>query len=376
MTELREHSQSPGTQQEDDEDVSGKGIVVACNPDDSGFTKRYAAALQAMLPSSPVYVGRDYFWDSPSDVGLLHLEWPEALVDWREPSETDLDSVRRRLSTWKAGSTIVATVHNTHPHRGDSQASRRLFRLVYESCHGIIHLGTASLDWFHSEYPDLAATPATTIPLGVCDWLPNPGTRRGSRNRLGLEDDESIVVSVGTIRSTRELQLLWRAFSRVPIRHKRLLVVGRLGFAETLFERFLARAKRHLSAKVRVIGFVPDADLYLYLDASDVLSIARGQILNSGSLPLGFTFGKVVVGPDSGNVGAILRSTGNPTYTPNDHRAFARALTSGLKLARQGKGDFNKAFALGTWSWPALMDDHLRFFQSLGFAARRPAAEG
>ena len=90
---------------------------------------------------------------------------------------------------------------------------------------------------------------------------------------------------------------------------------------------------------------VKDSDLPLYFAASDISLILRMKILNSGNLPLGFYMGNVVVGPDLGNVGAILRNTGNITFMPNDINSIVTSIMSGLELVETGKGVQNKQFA-------------------------------
>ena len=51
---------------------------------------------------------------------------------------------------------------------------------------------------------------------------------------------------------------------------------------------------------------------------SDVVFIQRCVILNSGVVPMAFLFGRGVVGPDSGNVGELLRVTANLVFSPSD----------------------------------------------------------
>lgn len=54
------------------------------------------------------------------------------------------------------------------------------------------------------------------------------------------------------------------------------------------------------------------------MSVADIALLQRVKILNSGSLPLNFYFGNVVVGPDVGNVGEILKKTGNPVFNVED----------------------------------------------------------
>ena len=84
--------------------------------------------------------------------------------------------------------------------------------------------------------------------------------------------------------------------------------------------------------------------------------IQRKRILNSGNLPMGFYFGKPVVGPDTGNVGEILRSTGNPVFDPGDCASVTAALLRGFECADAGLGRANRGFADREWALQKITD--------------------
>lgn len=59
------------------------------------------------------------------------------------------------------------------------------------------------------------------------------------------------------------------------------------------------------------VGTVPAEKVQYFVNAADALVISRLQVLNSANVKVGSSFGKVVVGPDSGVVGEILHQTGS-----------------------------------------------------------------
>ena len=111
--------------------------------------------------------------------------------------------------------------------------------------------------------------------------------------------------------------------------------------------------------------FVPDDQVQCYLNASDVLLIQRRNPLNSGNLVLGFTFGRVVVGPNQGNVGEILRTTGNPVFEPGCAKSFSNALDRGLTLSQQGHGEMNRRHADREWDLMKAGLQHVALYRSL-----------
>ena len=91
---------------------------------------------------------------------------------------------------------------------------------------------------------------------------------------------------------------------------------------------------------------IDECDLPYYMAASDVIFIQRKNALNFVNIPLAFLFHKIVVGPDTGNMGELLNSTGNPTFNP-DHKAdIIRALKEARQLSAWGKGEMNYTYAL------------------------------
>ena len=59
---------------------------------------------------------------------------------------------------------------------------------------------------------------------------------------------------------------------------------------------------------------------------------------------------KVVVGPNTGNVGSLLNATGNPTFDITKKDSIMVALKKGLKLAQMNKGENNRRYALTDFS--------------------------
>jgi len=97
-----------------------------------------------------------------------------------------------------------------------------------------------------------------------------------------------------------------------------------------------------------------------------VLFIPRLHVLNSGNITLGMTFGKVVVGPDSLDVGFLLQSTGNVVFDPNQPETAAAAVEKAMKLAKQNElGPANQRLALSEWSADQCAERYFNFFTEL-----------
>lgn len=323
-------------------------------------------ALKNHTAVKGIRMGVDCFWDDTIGTDIVHFHWPEALFRWRSPTSADLIKLDQRLQWWKARSLLVCTIHNRYPHYKDTPISHRLYETVYSRMDGFIHCGQASLDEFRQPYPAFGNVPHVVVPLGLQSEFPNTVTRRQTRDHLKLPNGAAVVLAFGELRHIEEGEQILRGFSAMGIPHKRLLIViNRLPKKEFL-RRFLFSSRSFLNPNIRChVGFVPIEDVQYFFNAANVLLISRLQILNSGNLQLGFTFGNVVVGPDTGVVGEILRNTGNPVFVPGNTESLTQALEEGYVLSKKNHGRENGEYAKKHWNWDLLGHQHVEFFGTL-----------
>ncbi len=168
-----------------------------------------------------------------------------------------------------------------------------------------------------------------------------------------------IITAFGKFRNREEIRMVLDAFSALRNKRKFLLAPRMFPFAKhpgqrNPLKRLLSLAGYYLvpallrlrNIRAGANGELIDNDeLPYYITASDVIFVQRKRILNSGNVPLAFLFRKVVAGPDNGNVGELLRETGNPVFSPDDNAGIVRALEQAGRLAEQGKGEENYRYA-------------------------------
>jgi glycosyltransferase involved in cell wall biosynthesis len=321
-------------------------------------------ALSKQRRIDRVYRGLEAFWNGSTDADIVHIQWPENLFKWREPSVSDLDALEETLTRWKARAPLLVTVHNRYPHYRNTPIFERLYRLVYRCADGMIHMGRVSLVETLDTNPALNATPQTVIPLGDYTCFPNVVTKAEARHSMGLRHDQFTALFFGSLRDAEETRLLLTGFRGTRIRHKHLLIAGRIALSRNPFVWAARGANLLLNPAISLRpGVIPDDRVQYYTNAADVVVIPRVQILNSSSVALGFTFGKVVVGPNTGVVGEILLETGNPTFVPQDPLSLATALEQAQALSAQGKGEQNLEYARRNWSWDDIAAQHVDFYE-------------
>lgn len=311
-----------------------------------------------------------FFWKEPDDTDIVHLHWPEWLLpEGREPTEDDLANMAETLRYWSSKAALITTIHNEHPHYRNTDAFRRLYELVYRHTDGFIHMGEASVRMIRERFPRASKEAQhTVIPHGDFRFFVNAGiSREGGRRHLGLPSNDFVILSLGWIRHLEELDLLLKGFNDYDDDEKKLVLANRLPWPSwKTLAHYTLRLKLRLSSNTLVkSSFVPPDNLPYFAEAADVLVIPRKKLLNSGNLQLGFTFGNVVVGPDEGVVGEILRATGNPVFNPENPASLSRAFGSAKELAAEGKGIENRSYAKEHWNWKTVSQSHVSFYEKV-----------
>jgi len=297
------------------------------------------------------------FWRQPADADVLHIQWPEALYNWKNPQPWEMARLASILDEWASMASIVTTVHNYKPR--DIENWRRLYRLVYQNSNGIVHLGEASRDWFLDRYDFASEKMHAVISHGNYTCFPDHVTSDEARRRLNLGPDDFVCLCFGAIRHSEERNLLVEAFDHLSARSKKLVVAGRF---LPLSRRELRYWRLRYDPRIDIHeGWIPDEEVQLYLRAADVLIIPREGVLNSGNVALGFTFGRPVVGPDEGVIGEVLTKTGNPVYEPGNAEALAEAIGR-VKDFQKQIGEQNKSYASKKMNWEKVASHHLDLY--------------
>lgn len=303
----------------------------------------------------------------PFDV--VHLQWPESVFIKGDYDERDISVLMKRLEhKKKLGAKIVITVHNKIPHKGDNEKSNILYKKVYQLCDGVIHMGEVSKAIINESHThDIKSARQTIIPHGNYEYFPNIVTRDEARKYLGITGSKIVVASIGAVRTDDEYRLIKTISKLLKKRDGLLLQIGHINTAkQNRFERFYKQRTLRLHKSIRQYGsYVADNEIQYYLNACDILLVPRVNTLNSGNVALGFTFGKIVLGPDCGVIGEDLKRQGNPVFRSIDEDDVTEALDHAIDLIITDTGKKNRDYAIKELNWDNLALQYLSFYKSL-----------
>ena len=294
--------------------------------------------------------GYNAFWD---DVlfrfDILHIHWPD-LLPTDNRTQSDLELYIDRLQKFKThGRKLIVTCHNLKPHYCSNPCEEEAYEKVYSLADIMIHLGGYSLRLMEKEYPNAKHV--------LCyhhtyDSLYYQIERDSCIKKLHLNPSKKYILCFGDFRDDEERVLVDKVSKYFHTKGVELLAPGYYRIVKRRNVMMLCRQwlkiklKELMTPGLHIYGrFVPNELLPYFYGASEVALIQRKKILNSGNLPIGFYFGRVVVGPNVGNVGEILESTGNPSFSPDDNDSIFAAVNLGLDLQSRGKGVTNCEYA-------------------------------
>lgn len=319
--------------------------------DDNPYVSVLCEGLR--LYAHEVICSIEEFWNNPTKYDLIFIQWPDVLPSKKQIESQDIEEIEKNIKKIKnKGVKMMVTVHNLHPHN-NNQYIKKIYELVYESVDAFHHMGNYSYEKFKKKYANAIHF---VVPHAVnFDESIACLDKIEYKKKYGLPLNKPTVIAFGAFRNNDERSMFldlsrtfffkccfWApSFNRV------------IGIKRNKLQKIATRIKYRFQGIKMFRGPINNVQAIEMVKASDILFIQRKEILNSGNLPLGFFCGCIVLGPDEGNVGDILRSTGNLTFNPHSkdsiHSAFIKALTMskgnsnlGLKNAEYAKKNWNK----------------------------------
>lgn len=273
--------------------------------------------------------------DYKEEYEIVNIHWPEYIFEWKEPTNNQLIQLKNHFKKWKKHSKIVYTLHDEKNHYKESESFDELFKLVFENCDAIIHLSKYSLNKYTKFFPNKEHT---VIEHPLYTTIPNNSTRNEAKEFLNINKNSKVILIFGQIRTYAEQKMILRSFKKIHQKNIVFLVARFPYIPPSYIPNFLKEKYRSLMFRFFKIKkryffgteFVNVNNIQYFLNASDVVYIARKNTLNSGNIPLAITFNKIAVGPNTGNMGEILDELNFPKFEPDNINSIVKELKTGI----------------------------------------------
>lgn len=239
-----------------------------------------------------------------------------------------LEGVVLSLVFRMAAGRYIYTAHNILPHNRERS---RFFRWVYRLVYRVPHFVVVHTPETRQVLIDQFGVPDAKIrvmSIGLNDEVAATALgRTGSRARLGYDDTAKVILFFGRIDEYKGLDLLIEAFDLLELPDARLMIAG--AFRSTGYrERILAAiAGARCRADIRLDArLIPNEEVGILFNASDVLCLPYRNIYQSGLLFLAMRFGKPVVTTNVGSLAEFVTRGIGLVARSNDAQGLADAI--------------------------------------------------
>lgn len=297
---------------------------------------------------------------------IVYFQWPDYSFSEDRLTNCLPSLLKKRLTLIKrAKVSIVAHCHNLKPHVPSGGLIEELYDIIYGMSDIMVHMGEFSRDYCENKYSNAKHI---IVPHHIYSAFKFNFSRDQCCKELNLPIGKKNILCFGVFRTKEER--LFVSSLRKYFKKTEFNFVTPGFYCEKVLQRDLLKALRALICTIyyKIRGFrftkktLNEITLQKYFCASDIVMIQRSMILNSGNLPLGYAAGKVVIGPDTGNVGVILKQTNNPVYEFGNILSVERALYKALTLEQKGVGLTNRLYAIQNWNSDVVALTLIRLF--------------
>jgi len=254
------------------------------------------------------------------------------------------------------GIKLIWTVHNLKQHENTYRdiEIRYTKKLIFFADKLIAHCPSAKTEiikFFKFNNPDKIVI----IPHGnFVPYYTNEMDRSTAQTQLNIGSEKLTFLFLGEVRYYKGILDLIDTFNALPADTARLIIAGRSN-SEKLTNEICQNSDRNKNIITR-FEYIPDQEIQIYINASDVMVFPYRDILTSGGIFLGMSFAKPIIAPRIGCIKDTFQSNPNCLlYEVNNpeglYESVKYALANREKLVEIGVN--NKKLA-NQYAWPII----------------------
>ena len=308
-------------------------------------------------------------------------------------SHTWYANMAGHLASLLHGVPHVVTAHSLEPMRpwkaeqlgGGYAVSSWVERTAYDAAAGVIAVSAAMRDDVLRSYPDVDPAKVSVVHNGIDTELWSPTDNPDRVRELGLDPDRPSVIFVGRITRQKGLPLFLQAAAKLPPDVQLILCAGAPDTKEIEAEvrGLVDGLAQTRSGVVWIAEMLPRADVVALLTAATVfacpsiyepLGIVNLEAMACETAVVATATGgipEVVVDGETGWLVPIEQAqdgTGTPLQPERYVADLAAALTDAVSdpVRAASYGTAGRLRAQQSFSWPAIAEETLKVYRSLG----------
>ena len=283
---------------------------------------------------------------------IVHLHWLPRFKPGVLGLRRALGFCLRVVLLRMLGRRFVWTVHNLYSHDAASRRGERwMTRLIVACASKIIVHSESARRLVLREFTHTDADKIAVVNHGhYVRSYENTVSAAEARARLQIDPAAIVILFLGNIRPYKGVPELVEAYQRLNAPASVLLIAGR-----SLHDPTVSAIEQKIAGDPRIafrLGYVPDDDVQLYMNACNVVAFPYHDILTSGAIVLAMSFGRPCVAPAIGSIPDVLDRDGAFLYDVNDRNGLSEAMKAAIRdrhrLPEMGAHNLRRA---REWGW-------------------------
>jgi len=260
------------------------------------------------------------------------------------------------------GVQLVWTVHNKYHHERYYVRIEYILNIVAANVVHTLTVKCPSAKKTISEiYHVRNNSKIAVIPDGsYIDAYPNTVKKSDARKHLDI-GDKFVYLYFGLIRPYKGVEELVEAFKSIESQDIELWIVGNPK-TDAIRKRIISKTAKDQRIHT-TLEYVPDEDIQYYMNAADVLVLPYQDILNSGSVYLGLSFGKPIIAPRIGCIPSSMSTKNTLLYNPAGTKRLKNALCAAhtVDLLEISQANFRQA---KKYDWTKIGNQYYRIYSN------------
>lgn len=246
---------------------------------------------------------------------VIHLHWIEQIIRSRNLTLSFLKFlgiILLLLLLKIQKKVIVITLHNIRFHeKVYAKLEEVWFRLILGIADAIIVHNNYSLNVL-TRYDQQLRDKIYVIPHGnFVGYYPNDITQKKARKILGIPEESIVMLYFGQMRDYKGVDDLIAVFNDLLKEDNNLiLIICGKTLDEKTRTKLLEFGKRFQRKCIMRLGYIPDDEVQIYMNASDIGILPYKEVTTSGALILFQSFARTVIAPDLPPIKEVLGDAG------------------------------------------------------------------
>lgn len=256
----------------------------------SGVEDRFLGIIKTVLKFKPNY---------------LHFDWITSYYlrrkRWMTVSLLPLFYIQILFVRYFTTTKIVWTLHNIIPHDAKHLGIHKMVRPFFaKHCEWVRLFSESSINRAVKEL-NINPDKCVVVPEGdYTSVYPNEISRLEARAKLAIDDEKTVLLSIGFLKPYKGLEKLIREFSKIKNPQALLIIAGQ-GINQTYTEQLKKEVSQLNDDRIQLIDdFIDVPYLQVYYNAADAVVLPFDKVENSGSTIMAMGFKKAILAPQIG----------------------------------------------------------------------------